>query len=98
MRSLFCAALLCAAPVFASPVAVFKSDAVTVYAYTDTCPIPEIAAVLAQFGPSRKAAVLFEGRELQACYVLQGDKVLILDSDGDGGAIPAALFVEAKGA
>ena len=97
MRYLIACAALACAPALAGPVAMFKADNVTVYAYTEPCEVPQLAAILAQFGPSRKAAVLFEGRELVACYAVQGDQVLIVDSDLDGGRIPVSAFTEAKG-
>lgn len=98
MRSIICAALLCAAPfAHAVPTAVFQGDNVRVYAYTDPCELPQLAAILSQYGPaSYKALVIFGGVEIPACFTIAGDQVLVIDADGDGGAIPLAAFKEAK--
>lgn len=82
---------------FAGPVAVFKIEGLEVRAHQEPCEMPQVAQILAQFGPARKAVVMFEGREVRACYALQGDNVILLDEDGDAGAIPAASFKEARG-
>jgi hypothetical protein len=98
-RKLIACALLCASSAFAGPVAVWKGENVKVYAYTEDCEVPSLALVLSQFGgKARKASVQEGSREYAACYVLQDDKVLIVDSEGSGGYINAADFKEDKGA
>jgi hypothetical protein len=85
--------------VSAAPVAVFDGDTVKVYAYAEACDVPSLSVVLGQFTDTpRKAAVIYQGREIKACYAVQGDTVLVMDQDGDGGTLPAAAFKEAKGA
>jgi hypothetical protein len=96
MRSIFCAAVLAAGSAIAGPVATFHGENVTVFAYLDECDVPKLAAVLAEFGPARKAATRFGGREIKACYVVKDEQVLIVDEDGNGGYIPASAFKEAK--
>lgn len=96
---LIAAALACAAfSSFAGPVAVFKSDSLVIRAYVEDCDLPQVAAVLSRFGSAKKAAVVFEGREIRACYSMNGENVMVMDEEGDGGAVPAAMFREAKGA
>jgi hypothetical protein len=96
MRSIFIAAALAAGSAIAGPVATFHGEHVTVFAYQEDCEVPSLTAFLAEFGKAKKAATRFGGAEIKACYVVQDDKVLIVDEDGNGGYIPVTAFKEAK--
>ena len=98
MRFLFIvfAAVLAALvnPAFAGPVAVFKGSNVWVYAFSDPCDVPMLAQALASYGPSKLAVVKVGEAMIPACYAVAGDKIIIFDSDGDGGYIDASEFEE----
>lgn len=98
MRSLVCAVLLCAAPAFAGPVAVWKGDGVKVLAYTDPCDVAQLSMVLGTLGENpRKAAVQIGPTEIPACYVIDGEKLVLVDMLGNGGYLMVKDFKEERG-
>jgi hypothetical protein len=99
MRSILCAALLCAFSAQAAQVATFEAKGIRVVLMDDKCRIPEVAQFMAQrTGLEAMAAdVSFEGRALQACWVPSDGAVLIIDSEGDGGVVPLSGFRPVKG-
>ena len=85
-----------ATPAAAGPIAVFKGSNVWVYAFSEPCDVPALAEVFQAQGllPTKRAVVKVGEAMIPACYAVQGDKIIILDSDGDGGYIDASEFEE----
>ena len=81
-------------PAFAGPVAVFKGSNVWVYAFNEPCGVPMLAQALVSYGPSKRAVVKVGEAMIPACYAVAGDKIIIIDADGDGGYIDASEFEE----
>lgn len=96
-------ALACSTSVFADRV--FSNDSVAVrLSDSKACSDKKVLAVtkMVEEGTGlgkqewKQATVVFEGRTLKACYTTLQDQVLIVDEEGDGGAVPKAAFKQAK--
>lgn len=91
MRSIFVAAICAASFAVSAQVAVYQDATVQVRLEPGFCLVPSLALALKPHD-SHQATVMFAGREIPACYALVGDSVLLVDSEGDAGHIPAAAF------
>lgn len=91
MKRALYAVLIAAFPVLAQPT--FKSSDVTVILFDKPCPAKVLEHVLPEYRAWFKAAhVVYHDKDIQACWALHGDQVLIVDEDADGGSLPAAKF------
>lgn len=98
MRSIVCAALLCAAPAFAQQM-VFKHGDNAVRIMDKPCVVASVLMHIPE--PSRqayrKADTKIDGQRYFACWRLVGDKVHIVYEDSDQGLIPVSDFKEEQG-
>jgi hypothetical protein len=100
MRSILCAALLCAFSAQAAQVATFEAKGIRIVLMDDKCKIPELAQFIKeQVGKddAMAADVSYQGRILQACWVPGNRVVLLVDEDLDGGVLPLDAFTKVKG-
>jgi hypothetical protein len=78
----------------------FVGDNVAVTLRESACP-DNIQKLVDMFNPPKglvwkRADVLFQGKPLEACYAEFQGQVLLVDEDGDGGAIPVGEFKPIK--
>jgi len=95
MKTLIAAALaLACSSALAEPK--FDNGVVSVRLHESACAVPEIELVLGTMTttPAKSATVVFNGKTLRACWAPHGARILVMDEDGDGGAIPASAFSE----
>jgi hypothetical protein len=92
MKRVLIAALIAASFSACAETAIFRFQSTTVRLLQSPC-IGAAAAMLKDNAKDfKQAAVTYEGREFGACWKVQGEIVLILDDEGDGGSIPLSEF------
>lgn len=98
MKALLILAALLAGTAHADEM-VYKAGDTTVRLQGVDCQTPFIAEALEKHFKltARNAVVTVKGSGYDACWVLSGDKVIILDGDMDGGYIPVTAFVRDQG-
>lgn len=98
MRFALALILFLAAPAMAAEM-VYKDGDVTVRLYETPCRVPELTAGLTEVsgGPAKGASIIVQGQEIQACWSLWGDKVLIGDVLGRGGYLMVKDFKASPG-
>lgn len=75
----------------------FAQGDLAVVARKDVPCSPRLLEMVKLAGPPpglnwRKAEITFEGRQIEACWAPYQGAALIVDAEGDGGAIPQNLF------
>lgn len=70
----------------------YQSTDVTVTFHDGPCTEAGIAQILSLVAPgeSKAATVVVGGEPIPACYVDQGDKMVLVDALGNGGYLPSA--------
>ena len=97
MHRLIVAACIAAGPAFAQSVAYFQTEGLRINLLQAECDLPAVKEFLSQVGPSRRAEVFYQSRLIKACFAVKDGAVILIDEDGDGGAIPLTAFKESKG-
>ena len=98
MRSLLLAALLAAGPAMADELE-FRNGKTFIRLQDKACESQRVLSILRSdvHDRFRSGYMQHEGRLIQLCWTLEGNDVIVVDEDGDGGAVPAIAFSLAKG-
>lgn len=99
MRALAILLILLSPLCHAADVLTFKDGSLTVQLLHGDCSPAVAELIQPEYVPLFRAArVEWEGREIAACWTLQGANVVIVDETGSGGGLPVMAFKPVPGA